>query len=142
MTEKIFVDSNVLVYARDSSEVGKQPLAEAWMRHLLETRRGCLSIQVLQEFYLIVTRKLDPGLTKSAARQDVEALLSWQPLHLDMGILDGAWCLEDKYSLSWWDALIVSAAQVAGCSHLLSEDLQAGQRFGEVRVVNPFETAP
>jgi len=57
---------------------------------------------------------------------------------LDVGILDGAWRLEDLYSLSWLDALIVSAAQVAGCSNLLSEDLQAGQRFGEVRVVNPF----
>ncbi len=79
MTAKVFVDTNVLVYARDSSEPDKQPAA-GWMRHLWETRSGCLSMQVLQEFYTTVTRKLEPGLSPAAARLEVESLLAWEPL--------------------------------------------------------------
>ena len=98
----------MLVYARDASEVEKQPRAEAWMRHLWATHQGYLSQQVLHEFYVTVTRKLDPGLSPEVARQDVRALLAWEPLALDAQTMEGAWDLEDRHSLSWWDALIVS----------------------------------
>ncbi len=142
MTEKVFVDSNVLVYARDASEPEKQPLAAAWMRYLWEARCGCLSFQVLQEFYVIVTQKLDPGMRGEAARRDVEALFAWSPLSPDAPMIRDAWQLEDRYSLSWWDALIVSAARAAGCNSLLSEDLQDGQDYQGVRVLNPFLNRP
>jgi predicted nucleic acid-binding protein len=137
-----FADTNLLVYAKDASEPVKQPRAAAWMAHLWATRHGRLSVQVLQEFYVTVTAKLDPGLPVSDARADVRALWAWRPVPVDGRILEAAWGVQDRFDLSWWDAQIVAAAQVADCRYLLTDDLQAGQEFGSVRVVNPFKTAP
>jgi len=142
MTEPVFVDTNVLIYCRDASEAEKQQRAMEWMKHLWTTRSGRLSIQVLQEFHAVVTGKLDPGLDHETARADVRSLLAWKPIRIDAGVIEGAWSLQDHDGLSWWDALIVSAAQRMGCMQILTEDLQPGQRFGEVVVVSPFETSP
>lgn len=137
-----FVDTNVLVYARDSSEPARQPLALEWLDHLWRERVGRISYQVLQEYYVTVTRKLSPGLPASDARDDVRALLAWRPVATDHQVLEGAWVLQDRYALSWWDAMIVSAAQTAGAAFLLTEDLQPGQRLDSVEVVSPWEVAP
>jgi len=142
MSAKVFVDTNVLVYSRDASEPEKQAQALEWMRALWEHRTGRLSYQVLQEYFVSVTAKLDPGLDKGSARRDVRALLAWQPLAVDGRIMEGAWLLQDRYLLTWWDALIAAAAQVAGCRYLLSEDFQKGMELGELTVVNPFRTLP
>ncbi len=101
MADKVFVDTNVLVYTRDASEPQKQKQAMRWMSHLWNLRTGRLSFQVLQEYYVTVTEKLDPGLTPEVARRDVRHLLLWQPIHLDAHILEGAWYLQDRYHLSW-----------------------------------------
>ncbi len=138
----LFVDTNVLVYARDAGEPAKQPQARAWLEHLWRTRTGRLSFQVLQEFYVTVTRKLDPGLGPEEARAELRTLLAWRPVPLDEGVLEAAWSLEDRYSLSFWGALIVAAAQAAGCEQLLSEDLADGETYGGVEVVNPFSHRP
>jgi predicted nucleic acid-binding protein len=124
MSADVFVDTNVLVYARDASETAKQKLAASWMEQLWRTGRGRLSFQVLEEFYVTVTQKLRPGLNPESARSDVRSLLAWQPIALDAQLMDGAWSLQDRYATSWWDALIVSAAQRSGCRYLLTEDLQ------------------
>ena len=79
MTDKVFVDTNVLVYSRDASEPPKQRQAMAWMAHLWSTQTGRLSFQVLQEFYVTVTDKLQPGLDPHNARDDVRAMLAWHP---------------------------------------------------------------
>lgn len=142
MTGPVFVDSNVLVYCRDSTEPQKQKQAMAWMAELWATRNGRVSFQVLQEFYVIVTHKLKPGLDREAARRDVRSLLSWHPLTTDVRILEGAWVIQDRYKISWWDSLIASTAQVANCRFLLSEDLQEGQHLGNLQVVNPFSSSP
>lgn len=142
MSAKVFVDTNVLVYCRDASEPKKQARAAAWMAALWEGRVGRLSFQVLQEFYVTVTAKLNPGLPPEAARRDVRALLAWQPLPADGRLLEGAWILQDRFRLSWWDALIVAAAQAAGCRYLLSEDFQEGLEVGEVEMMNPFFRGP
>ena len=142
MTDPVFVDTNVLIYCRDASEAGKQQRAMEWMRHLWTTRGGRLSFQVLQEFYAVVTSKLDPGLEPEIARADVRTLLTWGPTRLDAAVIEGAWSLQDLHGLSWWDAMIVSAAQLGGCGYLLTEDLQPGQRFGNVVVIDPFRSAP
>lgn len=142
MSATCFVDTNVLVYARDAGETGKQPLAEAWLRALWRQRQGRLSYQVLHEYYVTVTRKLRPGIPVEDARDDVRALMSWRPLSADGVMLEATWAVQDRYGLSWWDSLIVSAAQVAGTAYLLSEDLQAGQDLGGVVVVDPFQTTP
>ena len=142
MSARVFVDTNVLVYARDASERAKQPRAAAWLRLLWQTRAGRLSTQVLQEYYVVVTSKLDPGLDVEAARRDVQSLLSWRPRPADGALLERAWTIEDRYELSYWDALIVAAAERAQCEHLLTENLQDGQDFNGVKVVNPFKHEP
>lgn len=105
---------------------------------LWDTGRGRLSYQVLQEFYVTVTQKLKPGLEVRHAQADVRALLAWQPLRVDARVLEGAWFIQERYGLGWWDALIVAAAQVSGCRYLLTEDLQESQALGHVEVINPF----
>ena len=142
MTAKVFVDTNVLVYSRDASEPQKQELALAWMAHLWRTRTGKLSYQVLEEFYLTVTAKLQPGLNPVNARRDVRSLLAWQPIVVNARVLENAWLVQDSYQISWWDALVVSAAQLDDCRYLLTEDLPEKQKFGSLRVINPFHVEP
>jgi predicted nucleic acid-binding protein len=142
MDDKVFVDTNVLVYAHDSTEPQKQKQALAWMSYLWKTRTGRLSFQVLQEFYLTVTQKLDPGLEPERARQDVRLLFSWLPVQTDQRVIESAWIVQDRHLLSWWDALIVSAARLAGCRHILSEDFKSGQEIVGIKIINPFQLSP
>jgi len=142
MTVRTFIDTNILVYCRDASEPRKQVQAMTWMSHLWDTRIGRLSFQVLQEFYSTVTNKLTPGLDRQIARNDVRSLLSWNPIHIDERIVENAWFIQDRFQFSWWDALIVSAAQVGDCQYILTEDLQEEQVLGNVKVINPFQTSP
>jgi predicted nucleic acid-binding protein len=141
MTALVFVDTNVFVYARDISEPVKQTAAEEWIRELWLEQRGRTSSQVLSEYYVTVTRKLDPGLGRDEAWQDIRALLAWEPQTIDSELLVSAREIERRYGLSWWDSMIVASAQAQTCSVLLSEDLQKGQTFGETTIVNPFETS-
>ncbi|MBK9325793.1 MAG: PIN domain-containing protein [Hydrogenophilales bacterium] len=138
MTDKVFVDTNILLYARDSAQPDKQPVAQAWMRSLWLKRNGYLSFQVLQEFYVNATQKLKPGLPVELARQDVRNLLLWRPIGTDAGLIEGAWRLADRYGFSWWDAQIVAAARRANCPVLLSEDMQHGIDVEGTRIINPF----
>lgn len=135
---RVFVDTNVLVYARDRTDEEKQRRALAWVASLWEHRAGRLSWQVLQEYYVTLTRKLDPPRERAAAREDVTSLVTWRPIPIDLSTIDAAWGIEDRYGLSWWDALIVAAAQAGECQYLLSEDLQDGQSFDGLEVVDPF----
>ncbi len=139
MIGPVFVDTNVFVYLHDDSEPEKKLRADDWIAFLVGHRSGRLSFQVLQEFYLTLTRKLKLGFDEGEPRKIVRELASWQPIAIDLAVLERAWLLEEHYSLSWWDALIVAAAQTGECEVLLTEDLQPGQAFGAVRVVDPFE---
>ena len=137
----VFVDTNVLVYARDASEPEKQPQAAAWVEHLWRTRTARLSFQVLQEYYATTTRKLRPGLPPEQARADVRDLVAWRPVPVGTQLLEAGWTVEDRFGLSCWDALIVAAARFAGCEYLLTEDLQHGAEFEGLQVVDPFRAA-
>ena len=140
--ELVFVDSNVFVYARDGSEGDKQLRASQWIAALWESRRGRISTQVLQEFYVTVTRKLDPGLEPADARSEIDDLAAWKPLANDQSLMTAAWEIEDRHGLSWWDSLIVAAAQELECRYLLTEDLGAGRDLDGITVVDPFAQAP
>ena len=142
MTARVFVDTNVLVYQFDIRTPEKQQRAQLWLDRIWETHTGSVSFQVLQEFYAIVTRKLQPGLAPEVARRIVRALWAWQPIVVEDRITMIAWADQDRFGLSWWDALIVAAARVAECSCVLTEDLQHGQDLDGVRVVNPFLATP
>jgi predicted nucleic acid-binding protein len=142
LTARVFVDTNVLVYLRDSTEPDKQRRAAEWLGHLWESGSGRLSLQVLQEYYVTMTRKLEPGLPEEEARDDVATLGTWSPLVPDMELMESAWAEQDRYGFTFWDALIVAAARRLGCAVLLTEDLQDGQDLGGMVVRNPFTTAP
>ena len=142
MTERVFVDSNVLVYSFDQREPEKQTRARDWLDRLWSARTGRVSFQVLQEFYVTVTGKLKPGLDPETARKVVRSLWAWQPMATDEQSFVAAWRIQDRFQLSWWDALIVAAARSAGCSTLLTEDLQHGQDLDGLRVVDPFRVSP
>jgi predicted nucleic acid-binding protein len=136
----VFVDTNVLVYAIDRADEKKHHRARGWSAELWRSRQGRVSYQVLQEFYVTVARKRPAA--RGEARATVRDLLAWRPVSVDGDLLDRGWGLQDRYQLSFWDALVVAAAQAATCSHLLSEDLKAGQDFDGVVVVNPFMREP
>ena len=140
MIGPVFVDTNVFVYRHDSSDPSKQACAEQWIRLLVHNRSGRLSFQVLQELYVSLTHERRLNFGRSEAQEIIKVLATWQPVAADLAMLNRAWGLQDRFSLSWWDALIVAAAQTCECKILLTEDLQDGQEFGAVRVVNPFAT--
>jgi predicted nucleic acid-binding protein len=133
-----FVDTNVLVYAHDLSETARRPVAQALLDELWRDRSGVVSTQVLSEFYVVATRKFDPPMTRRAARQVVAAYSAWPVVSVDVPLILAASTLEERHSLSFWDALIVEAASRAGACTLVSEDLQAGRRIRGLVIENPF----
>ena len=141
MTAPVFVDTNVLLYARDASEPVKQPRAAAWLERLWREQLGRTSVQVLSEYYVNVTRKLDPGLPADEGWDDVMALFAWRPQPIDEALMQSAREIEKRHRLSWWDSLVVGAAQLQGCVLLLTEDLQDGGVYGGVSVRSPFTLA-
>jgi predicted nucleic acid-binding protein len=132
------VDTTVLVYAYDSSETTKQPVASALLDDLWATRRGTLSTQVLQEFYNAVTRKVPNPLLPSQAREIVTQYLAWPVVVIRPDLILGASRLEEQHRLSFWDALVIEAARVAGAARLLTEDMQHGRVIEGIRIENPF----
>ena len=133
----VFVDTNVLVYARDSDHPAKQERAQAWLEHLWSSAEGRISAQVLNEYYVTVTRRLEARLSPVEARADIEDLLAWSPQPIDTDLVLLALEIGEAAQLSHWDALIVAAAQRSGCTHLLTEDLNDGQQIDTVAVINP-----
>lgn len=140
MTGPVFVDTNVLLYAVDAAHPLKHHDARSWREWLWKTRRGRISFQVLQEFYANVLKKWPAA--KGPARQEVSDLLAWRPVTIDEKLLQYAWLLQDRYSFSFWDSLIVAAAKVTLSTILLTEDFQAGRNIEGLLVVNPFTVKP
>ncbi len=140
MNAPVFVDTNVLIYAMDEADRDKQDAARRWRTALWETRRGRTSFQVLEEFYAKVTKKWPAA--REQARAEVRDLLAWRPVQVEGEVIERAWKLQDRYRLSFWDALIVAAAKSASCRYLLTEDLQSDQSLDGVRVVDPFLCGP
>jgi predicted nucleic acid-binding protein len=140
MSAPIFVDTNVLIYALDPADLVKHHAAQAWRASLWDSQRGRISFQVLQEFYAKVVQKWPAA--RPEARAEVRDLLAWHPVPIDADLLEHGWKIQDRYQLSFWDALIAAAAKSIACRYLLTEDLQAGQEIEGVLIVNPFLSAP
>ncbi len=132
----VFFDSNILLYADDGDAGAKTEIARDLLRRSMSERTGVVSTQVLQEFYVNARRKLK--LDGAAARARIEVYLTFDVVTVSPSLVLAAVDLNRLDSVSFWDALVIRAAQLAGCDVLYSEDLQAGRRFGGVRVVNPF----
>lgn len=140
MNADVFVDTNVLLYAVDTGDAAKHVAAQRWREALWSTGRGCISFQVLQEFYA-KAMKIQPS-AKADIRADARDLLAWRPIPISAELYLAAWRIEDRYRLSFWDALIVAASKAASCTYLLTEDLQHDQSFEGVRVISPFLIGP
>lgn len=137
MSDRTFVDTNVLIYAHDVDAKAKHTVAKAVLRELWHQRSGVLSIQVLQEFYVNVTRKIASPLPKEAARLVVSAYSIWCAETTPEEIAT-AFRIEDESKIGFWDALIVASASKCGAIRILSEDLNAEQRIAGIRIENPF----
>ena len=135
----VFVDTNILIYSEDGADAAKQKAALAWLQVLWLKGLGRVSTQVLNEFYVIATRKLKPPLPSGDARAEVRRYELWQPWQGDHATVESAWAVESRYGLHYWDCLVVAAAQHLGCRYLLSEDMAHEQRYGGVQVINPFK---
>lgn len=141
MSDRTFVDTNVLVYAVDESEPRKRDIAR---EVLASTRYGefVLSTQVLGEFYVTVTRKLAERIPEAQASEVVEALALTNPtVAVDASTVKRGIHMSRRAQLSYWDGLVIASATDAGCGRLLSEDLNDGQQIGSVRIENPFRDA-
>jgi predicted nucleic acid-binding protein len=137
MSAKAFVDTNVLIYAHDVDAAAKHELAKHILQELWNQRTGALSMQVLQEFYVNVTRKIAKPLSKASARGIVNSYQAWC-IETTTEEISVAFRIEDDARIGFWDALIVAAALRAGTDRILSEDLNAGQTISGVRIENPF----
>jgi predicted nucleic acid-binding protein len=138
MSAKCFVDTNVLVYAHDSSAGLKHQRAKALIESLWESGLGILSTQVLQELCINLRRKISEPLPIDEVRQLIRDYSTWEVITNTSESVLEALDMEARYKISFWDALIVQAADTAGASVLYSEDLADGQRYGVTRVANPL----
>jgi predicted nucleic acid-binding protein len=133
-----FVDTNVLVYAHDDSAGGKRDQARALIEQLWAARDGCLSVQVLQEFFVTVTRKIAKPLSAEAAKEIVADYSRWYVHVPAADDVLAAISIHQGTGISFWDAMIVRSAAEIGCEVLYSEDLNADQEYSGVRAENPF----
>ena len=133
---KVFLDTNVLVYAQDLDAPHKRERSRQLMAEVAATGRGVISTQVLQEYYVTATRKM--GVAPLAAKSVVQSFRIFEVVQLSPDLVEQAIDRSVLSQLSFWDALIVAASAASGCTTIYSEDLNAGQVLGGVKVVNPF----
>jgi predicted nucleic acid-binding protein len=138
MSARYFVDTNILMYAHDASAGPKHARAKALVEELWRDRNGVVSTQVLQELAVNLRRKAVRPLDAKTTREIIADYLAWQVVvNTGESILE-ALEFEAQYRVSFWDALVIAAAQHSGVAVLYSEDLNEGQRYGSIRVVNPL----
>jgi predicted nucleic acid-binding protein len=132
-----FFDTNVLIYADDKAAPAKQSRALELVAEHRRARTGVVSLQVLQEYFVTVTRKLN--VESSIARRKVELLTEFDVTAPDVSDILAAIDLHRLHNLSFWDALVIRSAKQSGCSVLLSEDMQHAREIDGLRIVNPFK---
>ncbi len=137
-----FVDANILVYAEDRDAGTKHTIARNLIADLWRSGEGVLSIQVLQEFFVTVTRKMARPLSVEEALAIVEQYLTWRVVENTGDLLLAGIRVAASLQVSFWDALVIQAAQMERCEKLWTEDLNHGQRIGDLTIVNPFRPEP
>jgi len=138
MSDKIFVDTNILIYAHDIDSGLKHDTAVKVITDLWERANGILSNQVLQEFYIVVTKKMPKSMSLPEARATIKNYLKWQIEENNSNSILRASEVQEKHNISFWDALIVTAAEQAGAAKILTEDMNSGQTIESILIENPF----
>lgn len=139
-SSKYFVDTNILIYAHDRTAGSKHERARQLIEHLWTTGQGALSTQVLQELCVNLRRRVAHPLASDKIAKLIEDYLSWEIVINTPQAIVAALSIEGRYKISYWDALILQAAESCGAAILYSEDLSDGQRYGAVEVVNPLRS--
>ncbi len=138
MTARAFLDTNILVYAFDATEPQRQAPAASLVTRLLHSDQAVISVQVLKELFVVLTRKIKKPVAASDARQIVEDLSTMHVVDDTLPLLRKALAIHDAHSVSLWDACIVAAASAAACDTLYTEDMNAGETIHGVTIENPF----
>lgn len=138
MTDVVFVDTNILIYAHDRDAGDRRVRAAQVLEQLWDEQTGRLSVQVLQEFYVTVTQKLSTPLARAGAREVVRTYASWARDPTTPDTILRASEIAELAQLSFWDGLIVASAEQAGATQLYTEDLNAGQVIAGVKIFNPL----
>lgn len=138
MNDKCFVDTNILIYAHDRTAGTKHRRAQALVENLWESGRGALSTQVLQELCANLRRKVAHPVSPEELRVLIRDYSAWEIVVNTASSILNALEIEQRYNTSFWDALVIQAAESCGASILYSEDLAVGQRHGTVQIVNPL----
>ena len=136
--DKVFLDTNLLLYAYDAGSPAKHAVAVRILEDLWRSGNGILSTQVLQEFFVNVTKKIPKPLSITVGREIVEDFLKWKTVPIEGRTILRAIDLHDKYKYAFWDFLVVQSAIEGGARWLFSEDLKDGQRIGDLTIRNPF----
>lgn len=139
MNDKCFVDSNILLYAHDRSTGAKHLLARTLLEKVWQSGLGVISTQILQEVCVNLRRKAGSPLSSEEVRSIIQDYLSWEVVTNTHQSILQALDIEARYKISFWDAMVIQAAENAGCAILYSEDLNDQQRFGSVQVINPLK---
>jgi len=140
MKDRTFVDTNILVYAHDLDAENKHKIAKETIFKLWESKLGVLSTQVFQEFYVTLTKKIPNPIDKVIVRRLIKRYFSWEVVINNPEIIIQASEIEENYKISFWDALIVSAAFSQNAATILTEDLNHGQYIEGIKIKNPFLT--
>ena len=138
MNDKYFFDTNILVYANDSSEEAKQEISRSLIKDSLKKRNGVISVQVLSEFWVTVTRKLKKPLSSEIADKEIGLFQLMEIVNLDFPLFKDALRFQRLMKVSYWDSLILAASYSAGCKTIYTEDLNHGQIVSNMELVNPF----
>jgi predicted nucleic acid-binding protein len=138
MSDKFLIDSNIIVYAYDKNEPAKQSIAQKILTSAIKEEFAILSVQVLGEFFVVVTRRIKNPLSVYEAEKIVNILATLPVSEIDLLLVKRAIETQKEYGISYWDSLIMATAERAGCSKVLSEDLNEGQIYNNVIVENPF----
>jgi predicted nucleic acid-binding protein len=139
MKDRVFLDTNILVYVYDRHDLRKQGAAQSLLIDGIENESAVLSVQVLGEFFNVVTRHIKQPMTSDEAKKAIESFSNLIIQEIDLAMVERAIETHKIYRIAYWDALIVSAAERAGCKRILSEDLNDGQRYHGIFISNPFK---
>ena len=139
MKDRYFMDTNIIVYAHDNKYPHKQKKAQELIFNGMRENSAVISAQVLSEFFVTVTKQAKQNYSAAAAKHEIMLLSYLQVVDIDFDLVVRAVSIKDLYKLSYWDSLILSAAERSDCSKLYSEDLSHGQFYGKIQCISPFK---
>lgn len=138
MSARVFLDTNILMYAHDRGSGSKHQRSRSLIEQLWQSGAGVVSTQVLQELCVNLQRKCAAPLSIEEIRRILQDYMTWQIVTNSANAVLQALDLQHQFQVSFWDAMILQAAETGGCDNLYSEDFAHNQKYGSVRVVNPF----